>query len=612
MYQPSSSSTSAGEDPFEAIFGQAMPASQAKAIGWVDREPPHPSPGTLTLWPPPATKRKKSANYTTTNKKPKRSEVAEPREFGIECIRGARGPRDFGQLQAFAVDTGSAVGADAWRKALVQTRAWQAAWHACWTALPKMAPLLLRHSTQSVAFWCNLLELRAASICKDHLAGKLVYAIQGLTDRTDASWHLMKRKAKAPVARPVLSLEGDSAERDLDPLLAALPWYRRRAAETGDICLCLDGRPVRVYERKTMPDLVGGIRSGRYRNQRDSLAARHDVASSQVTYLLEGPSLDQKAAWKSLHLPSLNPSMPTEHVIMSTLSTLTQHYGFGVTRTGHVLHTACLVLADMHALAKHGRAAEGPTTPGASSSTTGSTLSLARRASLASSGHAEMKAGNGFRIIRDTPSATSVAAASAGAVGGESRAEMKRSLVSTLEYHCTRGVSGSIAIALAKRFPHATALVSYIQYTFQGRDSTSAKTRNGRKKKKKKETKKAKKESDKQWTPGEDDECSGDEHGEKGDFGQPKPVWTSDLAKQAVASIADMQYVSNPGAPAAQQRSKVIGRGVAIRLLCGRGLLPCSVSIPAAMGQAKALRDAAGRDATAAHERGGGPMCCPQ
>ena len=95
----------------------------------------------------------------------------------------------------------------------------------------------------------------------------------------------------------------DIRERALAAELADEP-FSSAALDCGDIQVCLDGLPVIVLERKTLPDLAQSIKDGRYREQKLRLLCDKHKERRRVGYVLEGGS------WSWDDLPDTVSGMP--------------------------------------------------------------------------------------------------------------------------------------------------------------------------------------------------------------------------------------------------------------------------------------------------------------
>ena len=110
----------------------------------------------------------------------------------------------------------------------------------------------------------------------------------------------------------------------------------KRTLDLGDILFewvdAAGARPLLLFERKTLPDLMASIRDGRYDEQGLRLARASGLAAHNVVYLLEGMA--------HAHLPK-----PDERrKFFSSLTSLLVFKGFSVLRTVHLQESVDLVL----------------------------------------------------------------------------------------------------------------------------------------------------------------------------------------------------------------------------------------------------------------------------
>ena len=106
----------------------------------------------------------------------------------------------------------------------------------------------------------------------------------------------------------------------------------------GDITLSHEknGKPIIIIERKSVKDLAGSIRDGRY-NEQSARLNEYPIANHNIVYLIEGSIRDYKP-------PNVNMKNPiTYPALYSSLISVLYYKGFSVLRTVDVQETAELL-----------------------------------------------------------------------------------------------------------------------------------------------------------------------------------------------------------------------------------------------------------------------------
>ena len=106
----------------------------------------------------------------------------------------------------------------------------------------------------------------------------------------------------------------------------------------GDITLSHEktGKPIIIIERKSVKDLAGSIRDGRY-NEQSARLNEYPIANHNIVYLIEGSIRDYKP-------PNVNMKNPiTYPALYSSLISVLYYKGFSILRTVDVQETAELL-----------------------------------------------------------------------------------------------------------------------------------------------------------------------------------------------------------------------------------------------------------------------------
>ena len=105
--------------------------------------------------------------------------------------------------------------------------------------------------------------------------------------------------------------------------------------DLGDLCIYMDGEPVLLVERKSLPDLAASLKDGRYREQKGRMLS--SVGGAKMLYILEGDMTYESAPGELL-----------EHVckeaLIGCVINTTVRDGLRVLRTKDTTDTAALLL----------------------------------------------------------------------------------------------------------------------------------------------------------------------------------------------------------------------------------------------------------------------------
>jgi hypothetical protein len=125
-----------------------------------------------------------------------------------------------------------------------------------------------------------------------------------------------------------------------------LPFVHVASLSQGDFCITAgeDDHLVTVVERKREDDLISGIKSGRFRQQRESL--RQQVASTRVEYWIEA-----MPRWACSTATAVSADMA---LVDSAMNRSICRDGFRWTRTNGILHTLYLLLHRVWTLLEFG------------------------------------------------------------------------------------------------------------------------------------------------------------------------------------------------------------------------------------------------------------------
>lgn len=134
----------------------------------------------------------------------------------------------------------------------------------------------------------------------------------------------------------------DNREKDLIKLLNALNKDEKKPfdidvqqLDLGDVIFYdKSGKEVLVIERKSVNDLAGSIRDGRYNEQSLRLTNWCDVHNHNIVYLIEGQMKSLQTRYNKI----------TPEIIYSTMCSLFYHKGFSVLRSNDVMETATMIL----------------------------------------------------------------------------------------------------------------------------------------------------------------------------------------------------------------------------------------------------------------------------
>jgi ERCC4-type nuclease len=142
----------------------------------------------------------------------------------------------------------------------------------------------------------------------------------------------------------------DTREKDLIKLLKALNSEQKKQIDIdvkpldlGDVIFYdKSGKEILVIERKSVNDLAGSIRDGRYNEQSLRLTNWDAIHNHNIVYLIEGQMRSLNSKYNKI----------TPDILYSTMCSLFFHKGFSIFRSNDVMETANVILRFFYKIQK--------------------------------------------------------------------------------------------------------------------------------------------------------------------------------------------------------------------------------------------------------------------